>query len=93
MFHDVDLLPEDDRILYTCPPQPKHLAVGQDRFDYKILWHDYFGGVSAMSVQHFNFVNGFSNQYWGWGSEDDDMSFRLKKNDLTVLRDEPEIAR
>ncbi|KAG0428688.1 hypothetical protein HPB47_024342 [Ixodes persulcatus] len=28
IFHDVDLVPEDDRILYTCPEKPRHLSNG-----------------------------------------------------------------
>lgn len=30
IFHDVDLLPLDDRILYTCAKHPRHLAVAVD---------------------------------------------------------------
>lgn len=30
-----------------------------------------------MTVQQFKKVNGYSNSYWGWGGEDDDMSNRL----------------
>ena len=30
VFHDVDLLPEDDRNLYTCAEQPKHMSVAVD---------------------------------------------------------------
>ena len=37
-----------------------------------------------MTVDHFRQVNGFSNMFWGWGGEDDDMSNRLA-NDLFVL--------
>jgi hypothetical protein len=35
IFHDVDLLPEDDRNLYTCPEQPRHMSVAVDTFEYK----------------------------------------------------------
>ena len=35
IFHDVDLLPEDDRNLYTCPEQPRHMSVAVDVLNYK----------------------------------------------------------
>ena len=36
IFHDIDLLPEDDRNLYTCPPgQPRHMSVAVDIFKYR----------------------------------------------------------
>ena len=89
----MDLIPEDDRNLYTCPEQPLHMSVAMDKFNYRMPYPTFFGGVSAMSVKHFNFINGFSNQFWGWGGEDDDMAARLKMNDLEVTRLSPEIAR
>ena len=93
VFHDVDLLPEDDRNLYTCPDQPRHMSVAVDKFQYKLPYKGLFGGVSAMSVQHFNLVNGFSNQYWGWGGEDDDMAKRLVSQKLQITRYKADIAR
>ena len=34
------------------------------------------GGVFSISKDHFIRVNGYSNLYWGWGGEDDDMAHR-----------------
>lgn len=35
IFHDIDLLPLDDRNLYNCPDQPRHMSVAVDVFKYK----------------------------------------------------------
>jgi len=36
-FHDVDLIPEDDRNLYVCDGNPKHAAIAMDKFGYKYV--------------------------------------------------------
>ncbi|ETE70096.1 Beta-1,4-galactosyltransferase 3, partial [Ophiophagus hannah] len=74
-FHDVDLIPEDDRNIYTCDQFPKHVAVAMDKFGYKLPYKTYFGGVSALSPEQYMKMNGFPNNYWGWG--DGKASFRL----------------
>ena len=61
--------------------------------DYKLPYKQIFGGVVALSGRHFAKVNGFSNQFWGWGGEDDDMYNRLTQNTLRVSRYSEEIAR
>ena len=35
-----------------------------------------FGGITALLPEHFKKMNGFSNDYWGWGGEDDDFAYR-----------------
>ena len=50
----------------------KHLNLYNFSLPYLFL----FGGVSALTDKHMKKVNGFSNNYWGWGGEDDDMSAR-----------------
>eukprot|EP00092_Neocalanus_flemingeri_P000219 GFUD01000235.1.p1 GENE.GFUD01000235.1~~GFUD01000235.1.p1 ORF type:complete len:472 (-),score=104.34 GFUD01000235.1:169-1584(-) len=93
IFHDVDLLPEDDRNLYTCPEQPRHMSVAVDKFKYKLPYKTIFGGVAAIRVDQFRKLNGFSNQFWGWGGEDDDMSKRIHYHKLRITRYKPEVAR
>ena len=53
-----------------------------DKFKYKLPYKDIFGGVSAMSTKDFKKVNGYSNKFWGWGGEDDDMRQRIKSAGL-----------
>ncbi|XP_012940795.2 beta-1,4-galactosyltransferase 1, partial [Aplysia californica] len=35
VFHDVDLIPENDRNIYSCPEQPRHLSAAIDKFKYR----------------------------------------------------------
>ncbi|EFA08717.1 beta-1,4-galactosyltransferase 4 isoform X2 [Tribolium castaneum] len=94
IFHDIDLLPEDDRNLYTCPPgQPRHMSVAVDIFKYRLPYPAIFGGVSAINREHFELLNGFSNSFWGWGGEDDDMSNRIRYHNLYISRYPLTIAR
>lgn len=43
---------------------------------FRLRYSGYFGGVTALSREQFFKVNGFSNNYWGWGGEDDDLRLR-----------------
>eukprot|EP00069_Balaena_mysticetus_P012137 bmy_21600T0 len=69
-FHDVNLLPKDDRNLYICDIVPAHVSVAIDRLPYR----GYLGGVFALPPIHYVRINGFPNTYWGWDSEDDDIT-------------------
>ncbi|RXN04876.1 beta-1,4-galactosyltransferase 1-like protein [Labeo rohita] len=79
IFSDVDIIPMDDRNTYKCSNQPRHLSVSMDKFGFKLPYKQYFGGVSAMSKKQFEKINGFPNNYWGWGGEDDDIFNRFKR--------------
>ena len=41
-----------------------------------VIYHIIFGGAVAMRPEIFESVNGYSNNYFGWGGEDDDFSMR-----------------
>uniref|UniRef100_A0A914VD94 Beta-1,4-N-acetylgalactosaminyltransferase n=1 Tax=Plectus sambesii TaxID=2011161 RepID=A0A914VD94_9BILA len=79
IFHDVDLIPEDSRNLYTCSEeQPRHLSVAVDKFRYRLPYQTIFGGACALTEKQLIATNGFPNSFWGWGGEDDDMSRRTR---------------
>ena len=48
-----------------------------------------FGGVSQMTDSQFQKVNGYSNNFWGWGGEDDQMYLRLKIAGFKLQRPVP----
>ncbi|XP_055045248.2 beta-1,4-galactosyltransferase 3 isoform X1 [Misgurnus anguillicaudatus] len=86
-LHDVDLLPENDHNTYTCHSQyPTHLSVAMDKFRYRLPYSQYFGGVSAVTPEQYLKMNGFPNQYWGWGGEDDDIAARVRLSGMKIMR-------
>uniref|UniRef100_A0A8D0GRR2 Beta-1,4-galactosyltransferase n=1 Tax=Sphenodon punctatus TaxID=8508 RepID=A0A8D0GRR2_SPHPU len=86
VFSDVDLIPMDDRNTYKCYSQPRHLSVSMDKFGFRLPYNQYFGGVSALSKEQFQKINGFPNNYWGWGGEDDDIYNRLVFKGMGISR-------
>jgi hypothetical protein len=71
VFHDIDMLPID--VDYSYSDVPLHLA--------DPVFDKYFGGVTLFPTKVFEKINGYSNKYWGWGFEDDDLLLRcIKKN-------------
>lgn len=93
VFHDVDLIPENDRIMYDCRDSPRHLSSAVDKFKYKLPYPQLFGGVTAIKRAHFEKVNGHSNKFFGWGGEDDDMFRRLVNNGFKISRYQASLSR
>ncbi|XP_029381058.1 beta-1,4-galactosyltransferase 2 [Echeneis naucrates] len=93
IFSDVDLIPMDDRNLYHCYDQPRHFAIAMDKFGFRLPYAGYFGGVSGLSKKQFLKINGFPNEYWGWGGEDDDIYNRITLNGMKVSRPDIRIGR
>ena len=66
IFHDVDLIPEDDRNVYRfqqcfslekdfrrCATDPRHMSVAVDKFEYKLPYATIFGGATALTPEQF----------------------------------------
>ncbi len=83
-FHDVDMLPISAD--YSYVPIPTHLAAEAEQFGFKLPYNGYFGGVTLFDKPSFVKINGYSNDYWGWGAEDDDVMFRCIAKGIRPVR-------
>lgn len=83
VWHDIDMIPEDDSCDYSYNSDfPQHLAVRISQTDYKLKYEEYFGGAILFTKEQVEKTNGYSNDYWGWGMEDDDLFWRCYVNNL-----------
>ena len=53
------------------------MAVSVSRWKYRVTYQNYLGGITLMNPTVFITIRGFSNKFWGWGGEDDDLYCRL----------------
>jgi hypothetical protein len=75
-WHDVDMLPQENAD-YSYPEEtPIHIATKLSKYDYKLGYDQYFGGVVLFTKEQVEKTNGYSNEYWDWGQEDDDLFWR-----------------
>ncbi|XP_062451384.1 beta-1,4-galactosyltransferase 3-like isoform X2 [Rhea pennata] len=94
LLHDVNLIPENDYNLYVCDEYyPKHMASAMDKFQYNLPYKSFFGGVSALTPEHYMKMNGFPNTYWGDDGENDDIATRIQLAGMKIVRTPPHIGR
>ncbi len=86
-FHDVDMVPVHAE--YRCPSAPFRLVK-----QFEETWRSsqefggtFFGGVVSVNKSDFLLANGFSNEFWGWGKEDDEFFARLVLKGLVPHED------
>jgi hypothetical protein len=82
-FHDVDLLPIN--VDYSYTDMPTHLSSEVEQLGWRyppiingFEYPDIFGGITLFTEENFKGINGYNNEYWGWGAEDDDLLQRIK---------------
>lgn len=72
-FHDVDLIAHDLTNYKKPISGGEHFSGLCEQFNYKVPYQYCFGGVTAFDAESFLKCNGFNNDFWGWGGEDDDL--------------------
>jgi hypothetical protein len=68
---DVDMLAVEGQVDYSFPQAATHLASAASQFGYKMPYPVYFGGHVLVTAGQMRSVNGFYNDYPGYGCEDD----------------------
>ena len=91
IFHDVDLMAANLNNAYACTKLPRHMSSALDIFNFRVPYATNFGGVVALTRQQFQLANGYSNSFYGWGAEDDDFYFRVRRH-MPIIRLEDAIA-
>jgi hypothetical protein len=82
VFHDIDMLPVD--VDYSWSDVPIHMATNFIPDNTRTIFDEYFGGVTMFPTISFDEINGYSNEYWGWGFEDDDLLYRCKLHQIPL---------
>ena len=85
VFHDVDMIPIE--VDYSPSEVPIHLStdfIMEEGEPTKENFDEYFGGVTMFPIETFEKINGYSNKYWGWGYEDDDLLYRCIFNNVDL---------
>ncbi len=83
-FHDVDMMPEEADYSYVT--QPTHGFHAIKHLGYKLSANSNYGGVNFFNKEDFIKINGYSNEFWGWGGEDNDLLFRVKSKGFPLHR-------
>jgi hypothetical protein len=87
-WHDVDMLTQDTNMPggdYSYPENnPTHIATKLSKYNYGLGYDQYFGGVVLFTKEQAYATNGYSNEYWDWGQEDDDLFWRCYYEGMTT---------
>jgi len=87
IFHDIDILPSEDLMpYYTCPPKskrPVHLG-GAWRTKYRNA--EFVGGALAFRPEDYVACNGYANDNWGWGLDDEEIALRMVEAGLKIVK-------
>jgi hypothetical protein len=84
VHHDIDVQP--DKILIKYFYSNNVIAGKQKKDPY------FFGTLSMLPLHIMDKVNGYCNNFWGWGKEDDNLSKRIRDNNIKIYNSDATIA-
>jgi hypothetical protein len=85
IFTDIDIVPNNKLIPYYFRPVKgvNCLAIRGTR--YGNINKCFMGSVIGIDKFNFEKINGYPNNFWGWGGEDDALLFRININKVPIF--------
>jgi hypothetical protein len=81
--HDIDLLPNLDTVNYGWCDVPTQVCTDLPCFPRSDFPYDASaGGVMTAKLDDWITANGYTNQVYGWGGEDDELFYRFRESGL-----------
>jgi len=85
VHHDIDVQPDKTLIKYFYSDDVIACR--------KAHWYEYFfGTLSVLPLDVMDKVNGYSNNFWGWGREDTNLSRRIRDKNIKIYNADPKIT-
>ena len=69
------------------------MSAAVSTLNYRLPYETIFGGVTEFTRAQYEKINGFSNLFFGWGGEDDDLRARVVHKGFQVIRYPLDIGR
>lgn len=85
-MHDVDLFPLNPALDYHYPPTGHVNHIAAPHLHPRYHYASFVGGILLITKEDFIQIDGLSNNYWGWGLEDDEFYLRLKEAKIGIHR-------
>ena len=82
-------MPSEDLISeYLTVPKDEiiHLGNKGTRWENNNKDTTFLGGVISFSEKEFIESNGYPNNFWGWGGEDDALLYRMKEKNIQIKK-------
>lgn len=79
LFNDVDNYPFYNKTI-------NYKEINLDKVRHYFGFTHCLGGMFMIHSKHFNKINGFSNEFWGWGGEDTDLQNRCEIKNIEIDR-------
>lgn len=91
VHHDIDVQADETLIKYFYSDNVVAASQSDNPINKPIYNKDFFGLMVILPVNIMEQVNGYSNMFWGWGSEDVNIRNRIRSKNIPIYIADPNI--